>query len=847
MTRKSRELRYNCVAMATKNMYRGLKKSKDLMTSRIFIVYCIFALFILIIITRLIEIQVVKGSHYSQEASRIGSSYIPAKRGGIFTTNVKNNELTTLATNVSLDLVYIDPFVVEEPPYVADVVADTLLTADFHERCSNGSDRCPRELRSYYSPSFDPLYNVSTSLNASGRYVLDRVEEELTYDIIEIRRQFSSDIEDRIAEKLITFVPLLYGASKLQMQRVSALGIKGVTVVEDDFLIYANPEELNQSTREQTAKRLSPIIEEEEEFLFSQLRSRNKRYVPIMQQVPVELSTELREAIKKGAAAAAEKRAQEPDSRKRFEIVNPLRSIAFQPEHQRVYPEDHIAAQVVGFVNAAQEPQSGIERSFSLALKGQQGERAIVNDRAGGTLLTDNQVRIEPEDGDSVVLTIDRFAQRNIEEIMDWAIDYYDADSGQAIVMDPKTGRIIAMVNAPTFDPNAYASVFRLTPFVMQPATRDGIVVEIFDPVDNTLVAKSFVNDIFTPEGRQTLSTELQADIFALEQLYDLTNLARYYKFDGEHSRREIFPTEDPHLWLRYTNTIGIGAYRNKIVQDSYEPGSVMKSITMAIGIDQGEFKPSDLYYDSGEADFDQFTIRNAFNSIYGSVTMTNCIEFSINTCMAHISTTLGKILMYEAFNKFGFGTMTNIGLEDEQPGVVHHWEEWRASTTATASYGQGITVTPLQMIAAYAPLANGGKLMKPYVIDSVYRSDGTIEKTQPKILDRVISQQTSQTMTAMLTSSIVRGFADSAAVANYRLAGKTGTSQIAGPGGRYEAGAGSNITSFIGYGPSEDPEFLILVKFDRPRRSALGSQSAAPTFRRIADFLLEYLAVEPS
>ena len=829
------------------NIYRGLKKSKDLMTHRIFLVHCFLFLLILIIITRLVEIQLVKGTYYSQEASRAGSTYLPAKRGGIFTTNVKNNELTTLATNVSLDLIYVDPFVVSDSAYVADVLADTLVTDEFHESCSIGAEYCPRELRPYYSEAFDPLFNVTTKVESGVYLMVEKEDETLNFDAVEVRRQFSQDIEARIAEKFITFVPLLYGASKQQMQRVAALSIPGVTVVEDDYLIYADPENINQSLRQNIAELVSPILELEEDYIASQLRSRNKRYVPIMQKVPVELSTELRDLISKASVLTQEKRSLEEDSTIRAGITNPLRSIAFQPEHQRIYPEDHVGAQVVGFVNAAQDPQSGIERSFSLALKGQQGERLIVNDRAGGTLLTDNQVRIEPEDGDSVVLTIDRFAQRTIESIMDWAVDYYDADSGQAIVMDPKTGRIMAMVNAPTFDPNTYASVFKQVPFVLQPDQRSAIVVEVFDPIDNSLVAKGFIDDIFTEEGRQTLSTDLQADLFAIEQLYDVKRLARYYKFDGDHSRREIFPTEDPHLWLRFDNTIGIGAYRNKIVQDTYEPGSVMKSVTMAIAIEQGEFSPSDTYLDTGEADFDEFTIKNAFDAVFGNVTMSNCVEFSINTCMAHISTTLGKILMYEAFKKFGLGTITNIGLEDEQPGVIHHWEEWRASTTATASYGQGITTTPLQMIAAYAPLANGGKLMKPYIIDSVYRSDGSVEETQPKILDRVISEQTSQTMTAMLTSSIVRGFADTAAVDGYRLAGKTGTSQIAGPGGRYEIGPGSNITSFIGYGPSDDPEFLILVKFDRPRRNPLGSKSAAPTFKLIAEFLVDYLAIEPS
>jgi cell division protein FtsI (penicillin-binding protein 3)/stage V sporulation protein D (sporulation-specific penicillin-binding protein) len=334
-----------------------------------------------------------------------------------------------------------------------------------------------------------------------------------------------------------------------------------------------------------------------------------------------------------------------------------------------------------------------------------------------------------------------------------------------------------------------------------------------------------------------------------IEELYDLKDVVRYYLYIGENSRREIFPTSRPDFWLKYKNNIGVGAYLNRSIQEIYEPGSVFKPVTMSIAIDQGEISAEDMYIDEGVVEVDEYKIKNALESVYGEVTMLNCLEFSINTCMTSVSMKLGKKLFHRMIDRFGFGKITGIELDDELPGEILPWKKWSQALLATAAYGQGISATPLQVVTAWSALANGGKLMRPTIIDTILFSDGRVEVTKPYIVDQVITPETSDTITAMLTSVVNQGFGRNAKVKGYLVAGKTGTSQIAGPGGKYETGTGANITSFAGYGPISNPKFVMLIKFDRPRAKNIefGSQSAAPVFKEVATFLFDYYGIQPT
>ena len=371
------------------------------------------------------------------------------------------------------------------------------------------------------------------------------------------------------------------------------------------------------------------------------------------------------------------------------------------------------------------------------------------------------------------------------------------------------------------------------------------IVVEVFDPATNARVVKGYYPDVFTQEGRVNLTEKTRQALDEIEALYDVKDVSRYYLYLGQQMRKEIFPTEIPGVWLKFKNNIGVGAYLNRAIQQIYEPGSVMKPVTMAIAIDQGEVAPEDIYDDTGPVEVDEYTIKNALLSYYGKVDMTDCLEFSINTCMTSVGGKLGKKLFHRMLERFGFGKISGIELDDELPGTLQPWRAWSNALLATTSFGQGISVTPLQMITAWTPLANGGKLMKPTIVDRVIHEDGSEDVNEPKVIDQVLTAQTSETITAMLVTSTETGFAKAGKVKGYRIAGKTGTSQIAGPGGRYETGTGSTIGTYLGYAPPHRPKFLILVKFDRSK-DQFGSYTAGPVFKDIAAFLFEYYGIPP-
>ena len=825
---------------------------KRLVKQRLFIVYGVLLVCGLVILSRLMELQILRGAEYHElaQAQHFGGVVLPAKRGEILSRNSKSGETSILATNTTLDLVYVDPLITDDPAFVAEQLADVLVTEDFHALCSGGDDNCPRELLSFYSFAFDPLERLP--LSGTGLVLepvpgeLPMVKAEEIIDITEVRRLFARDIERRISEKRVTFVPLLYGADKVQMDLVRDLGIQGVYAEEDVQLVFANPEEVDQDKVSGTARKLADVLEIDPDVLRRMLRSRPLRYVPVMRRLPPLLSSKIREIQQASARETQELRKQAPTTEAAQRITDPLWSIALIPEHWRFYPDGMIASHVVGFLNTNQEAQYGIERTYDPQLRGQEGLISTVNDPTGGQILTAEQRIIDPKDGDTVILTIDRYVQHEVERILDEAVKEYEADSAQVIVMDPFTGRIIAMANAPLFDANNYGVVYERVPLYLNEQQRRGIVVELYHPETRQFILKAYWADLFTEEGFQSLSSQKQEAVKELQKYYDLEDIVRYYLYIGENSRREVFPTDRPDIWLKFENNIGVGAYLNKTIQEIYEPGSVLKPVTMAIALDQGEVTPSDTYLDDKPVEVDEYTISNAFNREFGLVTMTQCLEFSINTCMTHVSLKLGRKLFHRMLYGFGFGHITGIELEDELPGDILPWRNWSNALLATAAFGQGVSATPLQVITAYSALANGGRLMRPTIIDSVIKNDGTVEVMKPHVVDQVITPETSDTITAMLVSGVNQGYAKGGKVSGYRTAGKTGTSQIAGPGGRYETGTGSSIASFAGYAPPHDPKFVILVKFDRPRNREYGSVTAAPVFKDVAAFLFKYYGIPP-
>lgn len=434
------------------------------------------------------------------------------------------------------------------------------------------------------------------------------------------------------------------------------------------------------------------------------------------------------------------------------EAINALQvdGITCIPIHRRSYPEKELMAHVLGIVNDTGDGFYGVEGYYNQELKGTVGLRRVEQNPLGEELPLPPQEESFARPGASLVLTLDRNIQYIVAEELQRALEEYGAKSGTVLVMEPRTGAILASYSYPNYDPNNFA----------------------------------------------------QADIDLLA---------------------------DP------------------VVSKMWEPGSIFKIVTWAAGIDSGTISPGTTFYDEGALEVGGRVIQNWDRQGHGLVSMVDGLVNSLNTVAAYTSTSMGKDTFYTYLRRFGFGALTQVDLASEGPGMMKlpGDSNWFPSDLGTNSFGQGIAVTPVQMLAAVASVANHGTLMQPYIVKEfiIQDEDGPRRITvEPMAIRRAVSAETAATMTDMMVQVVEEG-APKAAVPGYRVAGKSGTAQIPEP---YGYNPTDTIAAFVGFAPADDPRFVLLVKLDRPSVSPWGTQTAAPAFQAIAQRLLIYMQVPP-
>jgi cell division protein FtsI/penicillin-binding protein 2 len=421
-----------------------------------------------------------------------------------------------------------------------------------------------------------------------------------------------------------------------------------------------------------------------------------------------------------------------------------LAGLRYVPQLQRSYPEKDLASNVLGFVSREGKGYFGVEEKFNDLLTGVP--------RVVWVSLDPSRVEELPEvpNGASLILTIDREIQAEVESILDSALVRTGAEAGTIVVMDPRTGEILAMSTTPRLDLNEY-------------------------------------------------------------WLYG-----------------DVFPGETPF---------------NRAVSKPYEPGSVFKVITMAAALDSNAVTPSTTFIDTGTIEIGGIYIHNWNWGAWGEQDMLGCMQHSLNVCLAWVAKELGTNSFYSYLQDFGFGRLTGVEVAGEATGRLKRPgdSDWYEADLATNSFGQGLSVTTMQMLMASSAVANEGKMVTPRILQAVI-DKGRQYNTSPQVAGLPISGETAQTLTDMLATSLEIESSD-ALVEGYRIAGKTGTAEIPTPSGYSST---STHASFVGWGPIDDPRFLIYVWLEKPEISPWGSVVAAPVFREVVERLVVQLDLPP-
>lgn len=301
------------------------------------------------------------------------------------------------------------------------------------------------------------------------------------------------------------------------------------------------------------------------------------------------------------------------------------------------------------------------------------------------------------------------------------------------------------------------------------------------------------------------------------------------------------YPTYNPN---EYSKVDDIGVFLNGATQATYEPGSVIKPFTAAVAIDKGVAEPETTYVDTGSVSLNGWTIRNSDGKANGVKTLTEVLELSLNTGTIHFQQLAGLDAFEQYFRAFGFGDKTGIDLAGEVGGNLDNLNNKKSGIGyGTISYGQGMATTPVGLLTSFSSLVNGGVLYKPYVVEERRHPDGSSTVTEPYEAGRVIDESTSRKLNAMMASVVKNGHAQNAQVNGYNVGGKTGTANIPGPGGY------TNDTNhtFLGFGTLEDPEFTVLVRYNKPTKVQFSASSAAVSFQRVTKYLLEYYGIPPT
>jgi cell division protein FtsI (penicillin-binding protein 3) len=441
------------------------------------------------------------------------------------------------------------------------------------------------------------------------------------------------------------------------------------------------------------------------------------------------------------------KRQATPNEADAVKALN-IKGIDFLPEHTRFYPNTTLAAQVLGFTGIDGHGLEGLEFYYDRELNGGEQTITILKDALGRGFDVEELNGLQ-QTGNNLILTLDGHIQYIAEQALAEAVTTYKARSGMAIVMNPKTGALLALAHYPVFNPNSYR------------------------------------------------------------------------KFD------------------RFT-------WRNRAITDPFEPGSTMKIFSAAAALESGATTPNTIFYcENGSYAIGRHTVHDTKS--YGWLSLQQIVKYSSNIGAVKVVEKIGSRTLFDTLQDFGFGDRTNIDCPGESPGLLSHYKRWSAVDAGSIAFGQGVSVSGLQLITAMAALANDGLMMKPYIVQAVTDPNGRpIRTIEPVAVKQVVSVGTAHQVRRIMRSVITEGGTGvEADLDGYNVCGKTGTAQKIEPNGQYAHN--KYVASFVGFAPTERPALAAIVVVDEPRDIYYGGTVAAPAFKRIIKDALSYLNIAPA
>ena len=548
--------------------------------------------------------------------------------------------------------------------------------------------------------------------------------------------------------------------------------------------VYLDPHELKQSKADigDISQTLGKILDKDPEWIAEQAADLKQRYKQVGTRIDENTAAVIRDYINE----------------------NDISGIHLEPTSQRYYPYGTLAAQVIGFTNASNEGSEGVEASYNIYLEGSQGKVITTKGNNEMDMPFSYENYVSSRQGDSVILTLDTTIQACLEKQMEAAIARYDVQNGAfGLVMNAKTGEILAMATLGSYDPNRY--------------------LELADP-----------------------ETAAEVEQLKLDYLAQAEDSEAYEA--GKKAYAEALSAARLKQW------------RNRVLSDGYEPGSTFKVLTMAAALDCGAIDLNTSFHCSGSEQIPgRSQLLHCWRSTgHGAEQTPQALQNSCNIAFAHIALKLGGDRFYEYIEKFGILEKTGIDLSGESKGIffdkalVTDTDKWGTASLTSGSFGQTFKITPLQLVRAIASVVNGGYLLEPYIVSEIVDADGdTIMKAEPTVVRQTISKETSDTMRTLIESVVTEGTAKNASVAGFQIGGKTGTSEKIDVFDENGQRVQDKIVSFVGIAPMDDPEYIVLVALDTPSRETgiyiSGGVMAAPTVGAVMADILPYLGVKRS